>query len=194
MSDELSEVEKLKGPENWQVWKFVMKHVLLEKGLWEFVNGTAEGPGRGATVEENLNFLMRGEKAITTIVLGMESKYIYLIATCDSAKEAWEKLENHFESKTVANRLYLKKEYFRMKMMTGQSMHEHLKKMKEAANRLSSVGAKLNEEDHVAVLLGSLSLSYSGFVTTFGVKGVEVGLEKVQQLLIYEEMKQKGEQ
>ena len=193
MSEDRSAVEKLKGPENWPVWKFAMKHVLLAKGLWEFVDGTAKGPGRGATEGANVSFKLRSEKAITTIVLGMESKYMYLITTCETAEEVWEKLSNHFESKSVANRLFLKKEYFRMKMVEGQSMESHLKRMKEAADQLSSVGAKLDEEDHVAVLLGSLSNNYSGLVTAIGVKGEEVCLDVVQQLLVHEEMKQKGE-
>ena len=193
MSEDRYAVEKLKGPENWPVWKFAMKHVLLAKGLWGFVDGTAKGPGRGATEAANMNFKLRSEKAITTIVLGMETKYMYLITTCETAEETWERLSNHFESKSVGNRLFLKKEYFRMKMVVGQSMESHLKRMKEAADQLSSVGAELAEEDHVAVLLGSLSNDYSGLVTAIGVKGEDISLDMVQQLLIHEEMKQKGE-
>ena len=33
-------IDKLDGS-NWSTWKFQIKHLLLAKGLWEYVDGTA---------------------------------------------------------------------------------------------------------------------------------------------------------
>ena len=65
----------------------------------------------------------------------------------------------------LANKLFLKKQYFRMEMKEGMSVEEHLKCMKELTDRLAAIGAPISEEDQVVTLLGSLPYRYSTLVT-----------------------------
>ena len=59
----------------------------------------------------------------------------------------WDTLRSHFERGTLANKLYLKKKYFRKEMEEGTSMEAHLKEMKELTDKLASIGAAISEED-----------------------------------------------
>ncbi len=71
----------------------------------------------------------------------------------------WDALRGHYERETLANKLFLKKQYFyfRKEMNEGTSMEMHLKEMKE----ISSIGAPISEEDQVVTLLGSLAILLS---------------------------------
>ena len=60
-------------------------------------------------------------------------------------------LRNHFERDTLANKLFLKKQYFRTEMKEGTSAEKHLKYIKELTDRLAAIGAPIDdsEEDQV---------------------------------------------
>ena len=57
----------------------------------------------------------------------------------------------HFERETMANKLFLKKHYFRTEMSEGASIDMHLKEMKELADKLSSIGAPISKADQVSL-------------------------------------------
>ena len=53
-----------------------------------------------------------------------------------------------------------------MEMKDGTSIENHMKEMKELADRLAALGAAVSEEDQVVTLLGSLPPSYHTLVKT----------------------------
>ena len=65
------------------------------------------------------------KKALSNIVLSVSDEYTYLITSCNTAKAAWDALQSHFERDTLANRIYLKKQYFRAVMKDGEAMEGH---------------------------------------------------------------------
>ena len=80
---------------------------------------------------------------------------------CKEPKQAWNALKNHFEQETLVNKLLLKKQYFRSEMKEGTSVDQHLKQMKDIADKLAAIGAPISEEDQVVTLLGSLPRSFA---------------------------------
>ena len=147
-------VDKLDGT-NWMTWKFQVRHLLLAKGLWGYVDGTevlAEGADESARTEFN----KRSQRAFSTIALAVNTSQLYLITSLDKPKDAWDALRCHFERDTLANKLFLKKQYFRTEMKEGTFVEAHLKHMKEMTDKLASIGSPITEEDQVVTLLGSL--------------------------------------
>ena len=177
---------------NWITWKFQMKHLLLGKGLWNYVTGAATlAPSADERVKGT--FEQKSQLAFSTIVMAVSTAQLYLITSCDSPKDAWDTLRNHFECETLGNKLFLKKQYFRKEMKEGTSMESHLKEMKEITDRLAAIGAPISEEDQVVTLLGSVPSSYSTLVTALEARADDVKLAFVQQALLHEEQKQSGE-
>lgn len=181
-------IEKLKGPENWATWKFQVLHLLKAKGLWGHVTGD-EQLADGANPQVTAEFHRRAERAFSTIVLNICTPQLYLVTSCETAKDAWDTLKNHYERKTLANKLFLKKTYFRCVMSEGVSVQEHLKHMKELTDQIAAIGVAIAEEDQVVTLLGSLPASYSTLVTALEARIDELTLQFVQQALINEEQK-----
>ena len=181
-------IDKLNGS-NWNTWKFQMKHLLLAKGLWGLVDGS-EVLADDATTTVQALFRSRLQKAFSTIALAIDSAQLYLITSSEEPKQAWDALRKHFERETLANKLFLKKQYFRSEMKEGTSVEQHLKHMKDITDKLAAIGAPISEEDQVVTLLGSLPRSFATLVTAIEARMDGVSLDYVQQALIHEEMKQ----
>ena len=120
--------------------------------------------------------------------MAIDTPQLYLVTSYDQPKDAWDALRNHFERETLANKLFLKKKYFRAQMKEGTSI-AHLKDMKENTDKLAAIGAPISEEDQVVTLLGSLPCSYATFVTALETRVDDVQLSLVQQALVHEEQK-----
>lgn len=181
-------IETLSGPENWATWKFQMEHLMKAKGLWGMVTET-DNVSEGANAQTRAEFEKRKEKAFSVLVLNVSTPQLYLITSCKTPKEAWDTLKGHFERDTLANKLFLKKKYFRCEMKEGESITEHLKRMKELTDQLGAIGAVIEEEDQIVTLLGSLPSSYATIVTALETKFDNLTLQFVQQALINEEQK-----
>ena len=181
-------IDKLNGS-NWNTWKFQMKHLLLAKGLWDLVDGS-EVLADDATTTVQAIFRSRLQKAFSTIALAIDSAQLYLITSSEEPKQAWDALRKHFERETLANKLFLKKQYFRSEMKGGTSVEQHLKHMEDITDKLAAIGAPISEEDQVMTLLGSLPRSFATLVTAIEARMDGVSLDYVQQPLIHEEMKQ----
>ena len=145
----LLRIEKFKG-ENFHLWKFKMQMVLEEKDLWNIVKGDEVEPAEEGTTEtQRRQFQKRERKALATICLSLGDEQLSLVRTATTAKQAWSKLESHYEVKSLANKLFLRKKYFTMSMAVDDSMSEHINKMKELASQLEAVGASITEDDQV---------------------------------------------
>ena len=141
--------------------------------------------------EVNVDYRNRSQKEFSVIVLATTSSQLYLVTSCEQPGEAWGALRNQFERDTLANKLLLKKQYFRWDMKEDTSIEQHLKHMKELTDRLAAMGAPITEEDQVVTLLGSLPKSYSMFVTAQEARE-NVSLKYLQQALVHEEQKRHG--
>ena len=180
-------VEKLDGS-NRITWKFQLRHLLMAKGLWKFVDGSAV-LAEDATGDVREKFQAEQQKAFSTIVMSISSSLLYLITLCEVPKDAWDTLKRHFERETLGNKLFLKKQYFRKEMSEGTSINAHLKEMKMLADKLASIGSPVSEEDQVVTLLGSLPPSYATIVTALEARGDDMALDFVQESLIHHEQK-----
>ena len=154
MEGDKSTIEKL-GADNWTTWKFQMEHLLKGRGLWDYVTEDATLPGVG-NQQGRQDFYRKRERAFSLIVLSISTSQLYLVTSCVTPREAWDILRGHFERNTLANKLFLKKKYFRCEMLENMSVDEHLKQMKELTDQLAAIGAEIDEEDQIVTLLGSL--------------------------------------
>ena len=178
---------------NYTTWKFKLKHLLIAKDLWEYVDGSIVEPEATAEAAAKADYKKKANRAMSTIVLSVNDGLLYLITECTGAKQAWDKLQAHFERDTLSNKLFLKKRYFRSVMREGSSAEDHMKYMKELSNKLAAINAAVSEEDQVVTLLGSLPDSYSTLVIALETCVDDLSLEYVQQALINEDQR-RGEQ
>ena len=82
-TDERWTIEKLDGEANWSTWKFQMKHLLLVKDRWGFVDGTEPVPTEEATAEVKADYRKRSQKAFSVLILAIAPFQLYLVTSCE---------------------------------------------------------------------------------------------------------------
>lgn len=58
--------------DNYRTWKFAMKMLLIQRELWDYVNGTVTLQA-DATAEQKVRHKSKDEKALSTIALSIEA-------------------------------------------------------------------------------------------------------------------------
>lgn len=180
-------VEKFTG-ENFHLWKFKLMMLLEKHDLWGIVDGTEVLP-EGATNKARQEFHKRERRAMAEICLSLGDTQLPFVMTAKTAKEAWKKLEDHYEKKSLANKLFLRKKFFTAVKLEGDSMVSHINKMKTLAAQMEAVGAPVTEDDVVTTLLCSLPEDYSNLITALEARMDDLNLEFVAARLLHEEMK-----
>ncbi|KAG6619088.1 Copia proteinlike [Phytophthora cinnamomi] len=175
---------------NFHTWKFKMQMVLEERELWEVTSGEIKLEHCATTLDQT-TFKRKSRKALAIICLAMEDSQLPLVRSAKDAHDAWSRLEGHFEKKSLANKLFLRRRFFTTMMAEGDDVLEHINKIKTLAEQLDAVGAPVSEDDLVITLLGSLSESYQFLITALESRADSLSWELVTSRLQHEDMKRK---
>ncbi|GKC41626.1 retrovirus-related pol polyprotein from transposon TNT 1-94, partial [Tanacetum coccineum] len=106
------------------------------------------------------------KKAHSALLLCLDNKVLREVNKEDSAAKVWLKLETLYMTKSLANKLYLKKKLFTFYMHSGKKLSEHLDEFNKLIGDLANIDVDIDEEDQALVLLMSLPSSYDKFVET----------------------------
>ena len=69
-------IDKLDGS-NWTTWKFQMRHLLLGKGLWGYMDGT-QVLREDATAQVRVEIQKKLQRVFSTILMVISSSQLYL--------------------------------------------------------------------------------------------------------------------
>src|SRR5260370_28045123 len=144
-------VEKLDGT-NYHVWKFKMQLILEDKELFGVIDGSDIKPDNGDALSE---WVKRDKKARVTVCLALSDSVLATVRSCDTAKGIWDKLASVFESKSLVNRLFMRRKLLTMKMGEGDTLSIHINTIKTLAEQLAAADAQVTEEDLVMAPLMS---------------------------------------
>ncbi|GJU08247.1 hypothetical protein Tco_1124677 [Tanacetum coccineum] len=104
-----------------------------------------------------------------------------------------EKLETLYMTKSLANRLYLKKNLYTFQMHPGKSQSEHIDEFHKLVGDLAAIDTAISDEDRALLLLTSLPSSYDYFVETLLYGRDTLKLEDVLAILNFRELQKMTE-
>nr|GEW94753.1 retrovirus-related Pol polyprotein from transposon TNT 1-94 [Tanacetum cinerariifolium] len=131
------------------------------------------------------------KKAHSALLLCLDNKVLREVNKEDSTAGVWLKLETLYMTKSLANKLYLKKKLFTFYMDSGKKLSEHIDKFNKLIGDLANIDADIDDEDQVLMLLTTLPSSYDNFVETFLYGGESLTLEDVLSSLNSRELKKR---
>jgi hypothetical protein len=109
-----------------------------------------------------------------------------------TAKELWDKLGNLYQSKSLVNKLFLRKNLYHLRMEDGYSVTEHLNAFNNLVSQLISVNIMIVEENKCITLLCSFPNSWDNLVVAIGsTTQSTLKYEDVVSSLLSKEMRQK---
>uniref|UniRef100_H3H955 Integrase catalytic domain-containing protein n=1 Tax=Phytophthora ramorum TaxID=164328 RepID=H3H955_PHYRM len=129
-------INKFNGT-NFHTWKFKMQMVLEERELWEVTSGEVKLE-HCTTTADQATFKRKSRKALAIICLAMEDSQLPLVCSAKDAHDAWSRLEGHFQKKSLANKLFLRRRFFTTMMDEGDDVLEHINKLKTLAGQLGA--------------------------------------------------------
>ncbi len=139
---------------NYSTWSMRMKALLIHKGLWTAV----ESVGTTAAAKD------KDEKALSLIILHVADHHLSTLATCETAKEAWDKLSSLYQSKNNARQLHLRQELNSMKKDAAEPLAKYFDRARSLWLELLAGGHKLTESEVVCSVLAGLPKDYSTVV------------------------------
>ena len=79
------------------------------------------------------------------------------IQELNSSKDAWSALNKLYTTNMRARKIQLKKKLNNMKKGQGMSINNYVLKIKEVADALGSIGASIDDDDLVSIILNGLA-------------------------------------
>ena len=175
-------IPQLTNERDWLVWKFQVQHALKASGQWEFITGTANQEAEG--------YESKKQKAFYSVLQCIGQRFMSMVMGCQTPKDMWDVLCQHFERKTVSNKVFTLMQLYGLHMKRGTRIQEHLRHLDELSDHLAAIGEVVSDVHKVAVLLQSVQDSYSTLVTALLARGDnELTLVFVKQALLDEEQR-----
>jgi hypothetical protein len=107
----------------------------------------------------------------------------------DSTKKLWDKLGSLYQSKSLVNKLFLRKKLYLLRMSDGSSVTENLNAFNTIISQLSFIDIKITEEEKCIILLCSFPNSWDSLVMAIGSNSTTLALEDVVASLLSKEMR-----
>ena len=156
------DVVKFDGTSNFGLWQRRVKDLLVQQGLVKALYGRAKKLETMTNNEwEELNM-----KAMSTIQLCLADELMYDVMDDVSTALVRLKLESWYMSKSLTNKLNLKRKLYELKMAKGADLAQHVHTFNKIISDLLRIDIKFNDENKAMMLLSSLPASYEHLVMT----------------------------
>ena len=160
---EITKIEYLNG-KNYQTWKYNIKLVLIERGLYSFIKGTEAQPAETATEHVKSAYQLRSDKAYSLIALSVEKNLQIHISTTTTPLGAWEILRKQFEFVSITQIVRLNRRFYAATMKADGDIMEHITYMTSLAEQLRDMKEEISDQKFATVVLQSLPESYENFI------------------------------
>eukprot|EP00253_Pinus_taeda_P034563 PITA_34563 len=114
------EIEKFNG-QSFELWKLKMEDLFVDKDQWIAVDSGTKPTG---VTDEEWKKLDR--KAKSTIRLCVSNSVLLNVSGEATARALWDKLGTLYQSKSLVNKLFLRKKLYNLRMKDGDSVTEHM--------------------------------------------------------------------
>ena len=114
----------------------------------------------------------------------LANEVMYHVEDEESSTVIWLKLESRYMSKSLTNKLLLKKKLYGLKMVEGSELDQHINVFNQIISDLNQVDVKFEEEDMALILLNSLPETYNNLATTLMGGKETLELEEITSVLL----------
>ncbi|KAH9703677.1 hypothetical protein KPL70_011177 [Citrus sinensis] len=192
MANPKIDLEKFNGKNDFNMWKVKMEALLVTQGLGDAIQPVTKKEGKEYSTSKTPEQVAEiDRKARGTIILSLADSVIREVAKEPTVAGLWAKLESIYMKKSLANRLYIKKRMFTLKMMEGTPLDDHLDEFNKVCDTLETIDAALDDEDKALLLISSLPRSYGNFVDALMYGRQTLSLDEVKSALNTKELQGK---
>nr|GEV42924.1 retrovirus-related Pol polyprotein from transposon TNT 1-94 [Tanacetum cinerariifolium] len=143
------------------LWRVKMRCLLIQHG-WE----AALDPFPETMADTEKTAALKTDvykKAHSALLLCLDNKVLREVNKQNYAAGVWLKLETLYMTKSLANKLYLKKKLFTIYMHSCKKLSEHIDEFNKLIGDLANIDVDIDDEYQALMLLTSLPSSYDNF-------------------------------
>jgi len=208
---EVPESMKLAGPANYIIWSYKVKLLLMQEGLWKFIepansdqtgaassdqsgsvtNGPAPEGRTPANIEKEAEQRFRAGRLIISTV---RDSIILSVIHLTDPQDIWRRLKNMCDVKNSSRRLSLKEQFYTLRLSEGKAVGEHLQQVNLIVTQLANLGIATSDEDLVDQTLNSLPKSWATFRQIQKGRDHPPSFPELEGLLLQEELSRKIDQ
>jgi hypothetical protein len=180
------EIKKFNG-KIFELWKLKMEDLLVDRDQWITVD-----PGTAPRRTSADDWKKMDWKEKSTIRMCLSDLVLLNVSEEATTKDLWETLGKLYQSKSLVNKLFLRKKLYNLRMRDGDLVAKHLNSFNIVVSQLVSVEIKISDEDKCISLLYSLLDSWDSLVVAIGSNATSLKFEEVVSSLLSEEMRRKN--
>ena len=160
-------IEPLHGAANYNVWHIKMRHILINLGLFKYVESMAPPLAADKSNKSAIEIWNeKDHKALSTISLHVDASALVYIAGATTSKEAWDTLKRMYEAAGTISIIATHWKLFRTHCPEGANIEEHIHTLCGLCQQLASQGQAMLGSEFSTILLTSLPDSWDLFVST----------------------------
>lgn len=168
-------IEKL-GAGNYATWSTDVKWALIMKGLWDAIDDA-----ENVEAADDL-------KALAFIGLTVERHIKPTVDACDTAREAWDKLENKYKAQSSAFKLKLKKDLINLELKPKEDITSYVARAVAIRDQLTAAGMDVEAQELCLAVLGGLPEDYTPMVDAILTTGGELDLDDlIPKMMVVEQ-------
>lgn len=169
---------KLKGRENYDLWKVSAKSYLVIKGFWSCIS---KEPTESKTDE-----MEKDLKALSELTLLLDESIYSYISNAVTAKQAWSNLEKSFEDSGLSRKVDLLKLLVKLSLEDCDSVEEYVSQMVSTCLKVGKAGLKIDDEILASLMLAGLPDEYKPLVMAIENSSTKLTSDAVKTLLLQE--------
>ena len=114
------DLEKFNGKNDFNMWKIKMEALLITQSLGDALKPVCKKEGKEVSSSKTAKEVAEvDKKARSIVILSLGDAVIREVAKEKTIASLWTKLEGIYMTKSLANRLYIKRRMFTLKMQEG---------------------------------------------------------------------------
>ena len=172
------EIEKFNG-QSFELWKLKMEDLLVDKDQWIPVD-----PSTKPTAMSDEDWKKLDQKEKRKIRLCVSDLVLLNVSREATMNNFWKNLGTLYQSKSLVNKLFLRKKLYNLRMKDGDSVTEHLNAFNTLVSQLSSIDIKISYEDKCISLLCSLPDSWDSLVIAIGRNTTTLNFDDIVSALL----------
>ncbi|CDF37816.1 unnamed protein product [Chondrus crispus] len=175
---------------NFYVWKQKIQLLLALRDVDQYiVEGRVPSEERA---EERKKWIRGDSKAKALIGLSLSDEHLEHVRDVDTAHEMWEAIVNVFERHTLLNKPAARREFYTVKMLSGEKVLAYINRVKQLAAILKSMSVNIDHKEMAMAVLNGLPARFEALIVALDALGNEekiFSLDFVKSRLLQEEQR-----